>query len=33
MVIPIIVGALGTIKKKLVKELEYFEIRGEVETI
>ena len=32
-VIPIVIGALGTIPKGLVKELEDFEIRGQVETI
>ena len=32
-VIPIIVGALGTIPKGLVKGLEDLEIRGQVETI
>ena len=31
--IPIVIGALGTIPKGLVKRLEDFEIRGQVETI
>ena len=33
MVIPFVVGALGTISKGLAKELEDLEIRGQVETI
>ena len=32
-VIPIINDAVGTILQKLVKELEYSEIRGQIETI
>ena len=32
-VIPIVIGALGTVTKRLVKELEVLEIRGRVETI
>ena len=32
-VIAILVGALGTIPKRLVKRLEVLEIRGRVETI
>ena len=32
-VIPIVIGALGTISKGLVKELEDLEIRSQVETI
>ena len=32
-VIPKITGALGTISRSLVKELEELEIRGQVETI
>ena len=32
-VIPIIIGALGTIPKELVKGLENFKVRGQVETI
>ena len=32
-VIPVVVGALGTIPKGLVKRLENLEIRGKVETI
>ena len=31
--IPIVIGALGTIPKQLVKGLEYLEIKGQVETI
>ena len=33
MVKPIVVGALGTIHKGLVKELKDLKIRGQVETI
>ena len=33
MVIPIVIGALGTIPKELVKGLDDLEIRGQVETI
>ena len=33
MVIPIIIGALATIPKGVVKGLEVLEIRGQVETI
>ena len=33
MVIPIIIGALSTVIKVLIQELEDFEIRGRVETI
>ena len=32
-VIPIVIGALGTVTKELVQELEDLEIRGQVETI
>ena len=32
-VIPIIIGALGTVTKAIVQELEDLEIRGRVETI
>ena len=32
-VIPFVVGALGTIPKGLLKELEVLEIRGQVENI
>ena len=32
-VIPIVVGALGTVTKDLVKGLENLEVRGQVETI
>ena len=32
-VIPIVIGALGTVTKELVQGLEDFEIRGRVETI
>ena len=32
-VIPTVIGALGTISKKLVKGLEDLEIRAQVETI
>ena len=32
-IIPIVFGALGTIPKGFVKELEHFEIRGLAETI
>ena len=32
-VIPIVVGALSTVTKGLVKELEDFEIRSQVDTI
>ena len=32
-VIPVIIGALGTVTKDLVKGLEDLEIRGRVETI
>ena len=32
-VIPIVIGAPGTISKRLVKILEDMEIRGQVETI
>ena len=28
MVLPIVIGALGTVNKRLLKELEDFEIRG-----
>ena len=33
MVIPIVIGALGTIPKRLVKGLEELEIKGHVEII
>ena len=33
MVMPIVIGALGTVPKGLVQGLEDFEIRGRVETI
>ena len=33
MVIPIVIGALGTITKELVERLEDLEIQGRVETI
>ena len=33
MAIPIVIGALGTIPKELVKRLENLEIRGQEETI
>ena len=33
MVIPIVIGALGTVTKELVKGLEELEIRTQVETI
>ena len=33
MVIPIVIGALGTIPKGLVKALEDLEVRGQAETI
>ena len=33
MVIPVVVGALNTITKGLIKELEDLEIRGQMETI
>ena len=33
MVIPLVVGALGTITKEFVKGLEDLEIKGEVDTI
>ena len=33
MVIPTVIGALGTISKELIKGLEDLEIRGQVETI
>ena len=33
IVIPIVIGALGTILKGIVKELEELEIRGRTETI
>ena len=32
-VIPVVVSALGTIRKKLIKKLEDLEIGGQVETI
>ena len=32
-VIPVVIGALGTISKGLVKGVEDLEIRGQVETI
>ena len=32
-VIPLVIGALGTFNKGLIKRLEDFEIRGRVETI
>ena len=32
-VIPIVIGTLGKISKKLIKGLGYLEIRGQVETI
>ena len=32
-VIPIVFGAIGTIPKELVKEVEDLEVRGQVETI
>ena len=32
-VIPIVIGALGTVTKGLVKVLEDLEVRGQVETI
>ena len=32
-VIPIVIGALGTIPKRLVTEVENLEMRGQVETI
>ena len=32
MVIPIVIGALGTISKSLKSVLEYFEIRGRIKT-
>ena len=32
-VIPIIIGALGTVTKALVKELKDLEVRGRVETL
>ena len=32
-VIPIVIGAIGTVNKRLVRELEDSEIRGQVETI
>ena len=32
-VIPIVIGALGTVTKGLIKELEDLEIRRQVETI
>ena len=32
-IIPIVIGALGTVTQWLVQELEHFEIRGQVETI
>ena len=31
--VPIVIGALGTIPKGLIKELEDLEIKGQVETI
>ena len=33
MVIPIVIGALGTVTKELLKRLENLEIKGRVETI
>ena len=33
MVIPIVIGALGTVTKRLVKRLEDLEIKGRVDTI
>ena len=33
MVIPIVIGAFGTVTKGLYKELEDLEVRGRVETI
>ena len=33
MVIPIVIGAFGTVTKELVQELEDLDIRGRVETI
>ena len=32
-IIPIVIGALGTVTKGLVQGLEYLQIRGRVETI
>ena len=32
-IIPIVIGAFGTITKELLKELDDFEIGGRVETI
>ena len=32
-VIPIVIGAIGTVTKRLIKGLEYLEIRGWVEII
>ena len=32
-IVPIVIGALGTVTKGLVQELEDFEITGRVETI
>ena len=32
-VVPIVIGAFGTVTKGLVQGLEYLEIRGRVETI
>ena len=32
-IIPIVIGALGTVTERLIKGLEDFEIRGRVETI
>ena len=32
-VIPIVIGALGTIPKRLIKGFEDLEIRGQIETI
>ena len=33
MVLPIVIGVLGTIPKGLVKRLEYLEMKGQKETI
>ena len=33
MIIPIVIGALGTVTKVLVQELEDFEITGRLETV
>ena len=32
-IVPIVIGALGTITKRLLKGLEYLEVGGRVETI